>query len=90
MLGMGSVVKVKAENGGPAQKGLVINLKSGATSEVCLLDAQENPILEVPNEQLIPTGERMMNIVQWPKKALEYRKKLNVNNACARRTDVWN
>ena len=90
MLSMGSVVKVKAENGGQTGKGFIVNVKKGTVSEVCLLDVPENPIVEVPNEQLAPTGERMMNILQWPQSALDHRKKANANNACMRRTEVWN
>jgi hypothetical protein len=54
------------------------------------LDAPENPVLELPNERLIPTGKKMMNILQWPKNALEHRKKVNADNGCAKRTEIWN
>ncbi|MBI2876058.1 MAG: hypothetical protein HYY20_04180 [Candidatus Tectomicrobia bacterium] len=84
MLMMGNVVMVKAENGNPARRGFIVNLESGKNSAVCLLDGQDGTVEIFDNEQLEATGERMMNILAWPKSAMDYRKQLNAKNKCMR------
>lgn len=82
MLTLGSVVTVVAGNGSPAQRGFVINLENGKSSAVCLLNGPEGAVEIFDNEQLEATGERMLNILTWPKSAMDYRKQLNAKNKC--------
>lgn len=84
MLTMGSVVTVKAENGGSSQRGFVVNLENGQRSAVCLLNGPEGTVEIFDNEQLEAAGERMLNILTWPKSAMDYRKQLNAKNKCMR------